>query len=161
MVAREGPAPKIVHLLDAPQTRPTLVRWFIHAGEPWYGLDGEGDAEADLAACAERDRLPLCLVAIDDDGRPLGTAALKTESLGSELGFGPWPAAFLVDETQRGRGIGRTLIEAVAAEARRLGHTALYTSTELPPERLWPRGWQAIGGTESLRGAVTVYRLTL
>ena len=155
------PAPQIVHLMDVSEARPLLVRWFIEAWRPWYGPDGEGDAEADLAACIDRDRLPLCLVAIDNDGRPLGTAGLKAESLGSELGTGPWLAAFLVDEAERGRGIGRALIEAIAAEARRLGHKALYTATELPPERLWPRGWQAIGGSESLRGAVTVYRLTL
>ena len=161
MPAGKGPAPEILHLLDVPAAQPLLARWFVEAWRPWYGPEGEGDAEADLASCAARDRLPLCLVAIDGDGKPLGTASLKAESLGSELGYGPWLAAFLVDEPQRGRGIGRTLIEAVAAEARRLGHTALYTSTELPPERLWPRGWQAVGASTSLRGHITVYRLML
>ena len=154
-------AHRIVHLLEAPAARPQLVRWFVEAWAPWYGPGGQGDAEADLAACAARDRLPLCLLALDREDKPLGTAALKEESLGSELGYGPWLAALLVAPAHRGGGIGRALIEAIAAEAQRLGHPALYTSSELPAVRLWPRGWQPVGESQSLRGDVTVYRLDL
>ena len=161
MAALDGPAPRIVHLLEVPEARPLLVRWFIEAWRPWYGPEGKGDAAADLAACRDRDRIPLCLVALDAHGQPLGTAGLKADSLGSELGHEPWLAAFLVAEERRGCGIGRALIEAIAAEARCLGHGALYTSTEIGPERLWPRGWQPVGASQSLRGPVSVYRLLL
>ena len=153
--------PRIVHLLQVPNLRPRLVQWFVEEWTPWYGPDGEGDAEADLAACKDRDQVPLCFVALGEDGAPLGTASLKDESLGSELGHGPWLAALLVAPAARGRGIGRALIEAVAAEAQRLGYPALYTSTDLARERLWPRGWQAVGESQSLRGPISVYRLTL
>ncbi len=154
-------AQRILHLLEAPAAKPQLVRWFVEAWAPWFGPGGQGDAEADLAACADRDRLPLCLLALDGEDKPLGTAALKQESLGSELGYGPWLAALLVAPEHRGRGIGRALIEAIVAEARRLGHQALYTSSGLPPGRLWPRGWRPVGESQSLRGDITVYRLDL
>ena len=153
--------PRIVHLLDAPEARPLLVRWFVEAWAPWYGPEGDGDAEADLAACDSRDRVPLCLVALGPNGAPRGTAMLRAESVGRELGAGPWLSALLVAETHRRQGIGRALIEAVVAEARRLGFEALYTSSELEREKLWPRSWQPIGDSRSLRGPISVYRLDL
>ena len=44
--------------------------------------NGPGDAKSDLAACRSRDELPICLVALSMDGEVLGTAALKSESVG-------------------------------------------------------------------------------
>ena len=76
----------IVHLFEVPELAPTLERWFIEEWTPWYGPDGPGDAESDLSACRSRDELPICLVALNVDVEVLGTAALKSESVGSELG---------------------------------------------------------------------------
>ncbi|MFQ5955865.1 MAG: GNAT family N-acetyltransferase [Kiloniellales bacterium] len=150
--------PRIVHLTEAAEVTPTLVRWFIDAWTPWYGPDGEGDAEQDLAACHSRDSLPICLVALGPDGEPLGTAALKSESAGSELGVGPWLAALLVGPVHRGRGVGTALIAAIEAEARRLGFPAIYVSTNVAEGLFRRRGWQPFATTSSLWGPVTVYR---
>lgn len=152
---------RIVHLVDAPEAASTLARWFVAEWEHWYGPDGPGDAASDLAASRSRDELPLCLVAVSLEGRVLGTAALKTESIGSELGVGPWLAALLVGTPFRGKGIGTALVAAVEREARRLGFGALYTSTDSADGLLLRRGWQAFGTTRSLRGRVTVYRRPL
>ena len=75
----EKPQMRILHLIDAPEAVPVLARWFVEEWEPWYGPDGAGDAQADLAACASRDELPICLVALSQEGDVLGTAALKPE----------------------------------------------------------------------------------
>ncbi len=152
---------RIVHLCDAPDAAPILARWFVDEWTPWYGPGGPGDAEADLAACRSRDTLPVCLVALDGDGRVLGTVALKPESVGSELGVGPWLAAFLVGPDHRGRGVGSALVAALEDEARRLGVPCLYTSADAAGGVLARRGWQAMAGSESLRGPVTVFRLDL
>ncbi len=148
----------MVHLLEAPEVAPTLQRWFIEEWTPWYGPDGPGDAEGDLAACRSRDKLPLCLVALNLDNEMLGTAALKSESVGSELGVGPWLAAVLVGKDHQGKGIGTALVKAIEEEAVRLGFDSLYTSTDSAESILKRRGWQAFGTTESLRGPVTIYR---
>jgi len=148
---------RIIHLLEAPDVAAELARWFIDEWTPWYGPDGEGDAEADLAACSSRSKLPICLVALEPDGTLLGTAALKSDSVGSELGSGPWLATFLVGEAHRGQGIGTALVAAMEAEAQRLGFEAVYTSTDTADGLLQRRGWQAIGDSESLRGPVAVY----
>ena len=75
------------------------ARWY-------YGPGGPGDAEGDLAACRGRGALPICLVALNTNGDVLGTAALKTESVGGEIGAGPWLAALLVGKDHRGKGCG-------------------------------------------------------
>jgi len=149
---------RIAYLADVPGVAPVLERWFVAEWAPWYGPDGPGDAKADLTACCNRDELPICLVALSADGEVLGTAALKAESVGSELAAGPWLAAVLVNEAHRGRGIGTALVEAIEAEAARLGFGALYTSTDTAGGILERRAWQAIGDTGSLRGRLTVYR---
>ncbi len=149
---------RIVHLLETPKAAPTLVRLFVEEWSPWYGPDGLGDAESDLAACCSRNQLPICLVALDMDDEVLGTAALKSESVGSELGVGPWLAAFLVGKDQQGKGVGTALVEAIEEEAVRLGFKSIYTSTDTAEGVMERRGWHASGSTESLKGPITVYR---
>lgn len=152
---------RVVNLLDAPETTPVLVQWFIAEWAPWYGPGGDGDAAADLAACNGRDVLPICLVALDADGGVLGTASLKAESVGSEVGAGPWLAAMIVGKAHQGQGIGTALAGAIEDEARRLGFAAVYTSTDAAEGIMKRRGWQRIGSTESLRGDIAVFRRQL
>lgn len=149
---------KIVHLIDVPEVLPVLARLFVAEWAPWYGPDGPGDAKADLNACASRDALPLCLVALDDQGEILGTAALKAGSVGGELAPGPWLAALLVTEDHRKKGVGTALVESIEIEARRLGFGTLYTSTDAADTIMVRRGWQKTGETASLRGPITVFR---
>lgn len=149
---------RIAHLIDAPEAAPTLAQWFVDEWTPWYGPEGPGDAEADLAACHGRDVLPICLVALDTDSGVLGTAALKSESVGSETGAGPWLAALLVGRDHRGRGVATALVEAIENEARRLGYEWIYTSTDAAEDIMERRGWQVNGTTQSLRGPITIYR---
>lgn len=151
----------IVHLFEAPRAAPELERWFIEEWTPWYGPGGAGDAGRDLAACRSRDELPICLVALNAEREVLGTAAIRSESVGSELGVGPWLAALLVGNDHRGQGVGTALVEAIETEARRLGFEAIYTSTDTAETLMRRRGWSAYGSAESLRGSVAVYRRQL
>jgi GNAT superfamily N-acetyltransferase len=144
--------------LEVPEVGPTLARWFIEEWSPWYGPNGPGDAHADLAACRSREVLPICLVAFDMDGRLLGTAALKSESVGSEIGAGPWLAAVLVGTDHQGKGVGTALVKAIEEEAARLGFGSIYTSTDRAARILERRGWQAFGTAQSIRGEVAIYR---
>ena len=149
---------RIVHLLEAPDVLRALVRRFVEEWAPWYGPD---DAEDDLTACRSQSELPLCLVVLGERGEVLGTAALKSESVGSEPGVGPWLAAVLVNKDHRGEGIGTALVEAIEKEAGRLGFEAIYTSTNAAAGIMARRQWQTFGASDSLRGPVTVYRKQL
>ena len=152
---------RIAHLIDAPEAVPILVDWFVAEWTPWYGPEGPGDAESDLAACSSRDTLPLCLVAFNTAGALLGTAALKDKSVGSEHGVGPWLAAVLVAAPHQGKGVGSALVAAIEKEAARLGFDAIYTSTDTAGGIMQRRGWQAFGATDSLRGPLTIYRFEI
>lgn len=156
-----GASIRIAHLKDFPGHLPILEQWFIKEWTPWYGPNGAGDARADLQACSGKDTLPICLVALDEGGDLLGTAALKSDSVGSELGVGPWLAAFLVAPEHRGKGVGTALVEAIETEAAHLGFEYIYISTDSAQHILERRGWEKFGRTQSLRGALSVYRCTL
>ena len=149
---------RIVHLSDAPEATSTLERWFVEEWSPWYGPNGQGDAASDLAACGGPNELPICLVALGGDDEVLGTAALKSESVGSELGVGPWLAAVLVRKEHQGKGVGSALVKAIEEEAIRLGFDSIYTSTDTAMGILERRRWQVFGTTESIRGPLTIYR---
>ncbi len=153
---------KMLLLADAPYTIPTLSRWFVEEWVPWYGPGGQGDAEADLLACCNHDRLPLAVVALDDNDQALGTAALKPRSLGSELGYGPWLAAVLVGRPFRRQGIVNALISGIESQARRLGLERIYVSTDSAVSLVTRRGWMPTGDdVESLRGRVSIFSLDL
>jgi predicted N-acetyltransferase YhbS len=152
---------RIIHLVEAPETVPTLARWFVEEWAPYYGPDGPGAAEEDLVACCNRDKIPTALVAFDAESNVVGTAALKADSVGSELGQGPWLAAFLVGKHHRGKGVGTALVEAIEREACRLGFQTIYTSTDAAEGIYRRRGWQALNQVSSLRGPITVYRQDL
>ena len=147
-------------LADRQDLVPTLTDWFIAEWEPYYGPSGPGDAGADLRACLNRDCLPIAVVALAADGVLLGTAALKHESAGSELGVGPWLAAFVVGPAYRGKGVGTALVAAIEGEAARLGFDRIYTSTDAAEGILERRGWQMFGATSSLRGPLKIYRFS-
>lgn len=151
---------KIAALADASFAIPTLRAAFVNAWRPWYGLDG--DADRDLRSCMTADGLPTAVVALEDDGTVLGTAALKSDSLGSDLGYGPWLAAVLVLPPYRRQGIGSALIGAIEDKARHMHFDAIYTSTDTANALVERRGWVSLDReVESLRGPITLYRLDL
>ena len=152
---------KTLHLFERPEFTSTLVHWFMDEWEPYYGRTGPGNAKKDLEACAGLDTLPICLIALDERDRLLGTIALKETSVGSELDVGPWLAALLVDLQYQGRGVGPVLIEAIASEAARLGFKKIYTSGQPDDAVFQSQGWSPYGETESLRGPLIVYERVL
>ena len=156
---------KIVPLVDMPKVIPALARTFLWEWEPYYGENGPGDATADLAECCNREKIPLGLVAVDNNGQPLGTIALKNKSLESHHHLGPWLAAFVVVPEMRGQGIGSALVTALEKHARRLGFNEMYTGTDQAINLLKRLGWESISGDDatatSLRGPIQVFQKML
>ncbi len=160
MEVGEQPDIQIQYLVDMPETLPALVDWFVAEWEPYYGTDGPGDAKADLRESMNRDKLPICLLAIDGSGAVAGTISLKAESI-SHHELTPWGAAFLFGPRRRRQGIGTALGAALEDEARKLGFKRLYMSTDAASAIVDGRDWRALDTTESLRGTITVYAVDL
>ena len=140
---------------------PALAEWFMEEWNPWYGINGPGDAELDLRESAAQGRLPLGVVALGPANEVLGTAALKTESAGSDAAPGPWLAGLVVGKQFRLKGIGGKLIATIEHEALQLGFDQLFTSTNTMTGLLISRGWQEYGETDTLRGTAYIYRCDL
>lgn len=151
---------EIVPLAAARDHIPTLVRWFEAEWAPWYGPNGHGDARHDLDRAARHAGLPYALIALAGD-RPVGTASLRADSVGSDLAPGPWLAAILVDPDRRGGGIGTALVAAVEAAARDFGYDEIFTSTDTAAGIMLRRGWTQIGLSRSMRGEIEVFRKDL
>lgn len=143
VMVREFPprdAIKVDLLADHPAAVHQLATWFEREWPSYYGPDGPGNAQRDLASFASRDRLPIGVVALID-GVPCGVAALKPDSIASHSHLSPWAAAGLVNASLRGKGIGARLLEALEQEARRLDFTCIYCATSTSATLLERSGW--------------------
>ncbi len=137
---------------------PTLVEWYQSEWKPYYGKDGPGDARADLVSRCNRDRLPLGLVALEDD-QTLGTTALD---LDVTTHLTPSVVGLLVAPPYRRQGVATALLMASEEIARRLGHRQLYASTAVLGGLLGKLGWEKMGEAkflDDITGSVYVRNL--
>ncbi|MCE5230200.1 GNAT family N-acetyltransferase [bacterium] len=131
---------RIEYLADHPDFIPTLARW-MH--EEWGYLYPEHTLETRERIVTERankDRIPLTLVAIDGD-EPVGTVGLKINDMDTRPDLTPWLASLYVKETRRREGIGARLVEAIEIEAAKLGVTKLYLYTPKSESFYTELGW--------------------
>lgn len=127
----------------------------VWPGEP-------GDAREDLERCLlPNARLPRCLVALDRDGRPLGTVSLRDTSPGSDLYPGAWLTALLVHRDFRKAGVGIKLIAAAEREAARIGFPEILTATATAGSLVLRRNWQQVKTLQSASGPLDIYRKAL
>lgn len=132
---------------------PELVSEFVHRFEQewpgWYGPGGQGSALQDLRAFANpRGQLPLGVVAISENNRACGLAALKASSIPEYSHLTPWAAAGYVLPELRGQGIGATLLAALVAEAEALGYNTVYCATSTAMSLLQRLGWHLLAETQ-------------
>ena len=117
-----SPDLRIGYLADHPEALPTLERLFESEWAAYYGADGPGNAQQDLAAYSNRGELPLGLVAFMGS-EPCGVAALKADSISSHKHLTPWVGGGMVAPQFRRQGIGARLVSALEEVARNLGFT--------------------------------------
>ncbi len=137
----------VERLADHVSVLPTLAKWFKAEWPGWYGPDGKGKAEDDLAAYANQGSLPVGVVALQR-GSVCGVAALKANSIPTHPHLAPWAAAGFVEPSMRGQGIGAMLLAALESEAQALGYHTIYCGTATAGSLLARAGWQRI---ESVR----------
>ncbi len=151
---------RFARLGDAPHLADTLVAWYEREWFEYYGPGGPGDASENVRASMRSDGLPVCLVALDGAGAPMGAVTLRERSF-SHLHLTPWVGALLVEPSHRRKGVGAALVGAAEDEARRLGFETLHMSTDSAHSIAERRGWRAFDTAESGHGLVTVYDLQL
>jgi predicted N-acetyltransferase YhbS len=124
-------APDIGHLFECPQ-HGAAVADLIHEAF-WITVPGATAAAMQdrLLQAAQRDSLPLCLVAVLG-GEVVGAVNLVHCDDDAHPEWTPWLAGMVVAREWRGRGVGSALVRAMLAEARRLQLARLYLGTDGP-----------------------------
>lgn len=148
----------IAPLADHRDWLPMLARWLEREWPGWYGSGGPGDAARDLDEAAQRERLPVALIAVRD-GVPCGMSVLRpTDAASEQTGYGPWVGGGLVRAELRGQGIGAQLLAGMEGEARRLGFRTIYCSTHRAQRLLERCGWELVRVIVHDDAPLSVYR---
>lgn len=133
-------------LADHTEVIPALAEWYRAEWEPYYGVDGPGDALADLESRCKRDALPIGLVAMESD-QVQGVAALDRDTATNLF---PSVVGLLVAVEYRGRGIATQLLESAKGLAEGLGYSRVYISTTILGDHLLRTGWHVVGAASFL-----------
>jgi len=137
---------RIELLSEHPEYLPVLKAWFEREWPTYYGLDGPGDAAADLRGYSNVDSLPIGIVALEGD-KLCGVAALRVTSIPSMSRLCPWAGAGLVPPNLRRRGTGDLLLAGLEQLAERLGHKRIFCATATSSSLLARRGWRLLERT--------------
>lgn len=138
------PSCRIAWLSAHPDLVPVLAAWHYDAFRSCVPDWSVAAAAEELAAHRPRE-LPCTLVAIADEGEPLGSVSLLIEDPPGGPERAPWLASFFVRPDMRGRGIGRALLRRASAEAFGMGHACLHLWTPDQAPYYERHGWERVG----------------
>ncbi len=131
----------IALLADHTEVLSTLADWYRREWEPYYGVDGPGDARADLDRRCNENGIPIGLVAMDGN-QVQGVAALD---LDVATNLTPSVVGLLVAGEYRNQGVATKLLESATSLAERLGYPRVYISTTVLDDHLLRKGWRLLG----------------
>ena len=135
----------------------TIEALYENEWEEYYGPGGEGDALSDITSFCNKDRLPICLVALKH-GSLVGTVALTKKSA-SHHHLSPWLTSLFVTEMERRKGIGTKLIEAAEILSADLGFSDIYSRSSTATEFFMKNRWVSIDRIE--KQALSIFRKDL
>lgn len=136
----------IALLADHTEFLPTLAGWYRCEWEPYYGVDGPGDARSDLESRCNKNTVPIGLLALEGK-RVQGVVALDIDTA---TNLTPSVVGLLVAGEYRGQGVASRLLESVTSLAERLGYSRVYISTTILGDYLLRNGWSLLGAATFL-----------
>ncbi len=149
---------EIIDLREAPQHIPTIARWHF---DEWGYLNPGRTFEHRLDRMQRYlgdNPIPTMLIAIERE-IILGTAALVEADMDTHPELSPWLASVYIKEDQRGRGLGKKLVQALMDFARGQELAQLYLFTPDQSAFYAALGWKTLA-LESYRDTpVTLMRL--
>jgi len=116
---------RIEFLKDNRHLFPILEESYRTEWKEYYGPGGPGDAISDISTFCNKDKLPICLVALKRN-LFLGSVALRQKSASHEH-LSPWVTSLFVMPDERRKGIGTKLIKAVEDLSINLGFSKIYS----------------------------------
>ena len=146
---------RIEHLADCPQHLALVAAWqqteFGYLN-PSITLE---QREARLRESLQDAGPPLTLVAVSDDGVPVGAATLLARTI-THPHLTPWLSTVVVPPACRGRGIASALSLRIASEAARLGFPTIYLFTPHNASLYRRIGWEPVDAAELHGTPITI-----
>jgi GNAT superfamily N-acetyltransferase len=151
---------KIAYLADHQNFIPTLSRWLLEESPDFFKDKTWEDVAELFYARLNRGRVPLALVAYEDD-EPLGTVSLLEESITTHKHLTPWLAGLHVATEWRHKGIATELINALIEEARAMNIATIYVGISRAEDFYSRRGWQIVDKIIFYNKPLTIMKLDL
>jgi putative hydrolase of the HAD superfamily len=121
----------IEYLADHLEAIPVLAEWLFEEWGDRSPTESVEEVAKNLRKRANRDRLPLALVALDQ-ANLVGTVSLRIREMEIRPEYEHWLGTLYVSKPQRNQGVGSRLVQSAKEEAIRLGITRLYLYTRHP-----------------------------
>ena len=151
---------KISLLADCPDFAPVVAQW--HFAE-WGHLYPGGTVDGWLDHIRTRmnaDRIPMTVVADDERGESVGTAALTEHDMTTHPELSPWLGGVYVAPLARGRGVASTLIRHLMERAADFGVRDLYLYTRGATDLYRKFDWRPLSRELYMGREVTVMTST-
>lgn len=135
---------RIEYLADNKELVPILAQYnYEQWGKTaWKNVDEVINAYSETA---NKDKIPLTVVALDDDNRLLGFASLIKNDMETRQDLSPWLAALYVLKEHRKKGVGSALIKRIIVEATSLKIPRVYLFTDDHRANYYSKqGWKLI-----------------
>lgn len=147
---------EIRYLKEYRQWIPTIAQWFNDEWGDFYPNLTVNDIIKRLEQRTNTDRIPLALVAIEDD-TVIGTVSLKQYDMDTRMQYSPWLASLYVEKKHRHQGVSVRLIQAGIDKAVHMGIKTIYLYTIIPQHKAFylARGWKFIE-TTTYRGRTAI-----
>jgi predicted N-acetyltransferase YhbS len=146
---------EIDYLARHEQCLPLIAEWQLAAFGYLYPTDTLADRMTRLAGSLSTGALPLALVALSNEGEPVGSASLQAVNVTHDH-LSPWLSSVVVPSCYRGQGIASALALWAVKEARRLCLPKVYVLTP-DNEALYARlGWERFDVTTHRGTRLTV-----
>ena len=106
---------------------------------------------------AGREELPVTFIAVDPEGNALGAVGLGEYDIPERRDRSPWVLGMIVVPEQRGRGVGRHLLEALEAFADGRGYRTIWVATGPRAVGFYERcGWRSTEQLTTTEGETPV-----
>lgn len=145
---------EICRLSDRPEYAAQTASLMTRIWPGHYGVDGEGDASADVRSRIADDRAAIAL----EDEIVIGTVALSEVSFGGK-GEGPWLVGLCTHPDHRGKGVASALATWAMGKARQQERKALYTTTLEAAGIVERLGWRELRTITDASGTWSVWTI--
>jgi predicted N-acetyltransferase YhbS len=152
---------KIIYLPRDENIIRTLATWIYNE---WLQSNPNASVErmvSILFTRADSIRVPLTVVALSEQGVPIGVGNLTEADMKTRADLSPWMSGLYVSPEARGKGVGSALCRRIEQEAVRLGVPKIFLFTK-DQQSLYSRlGWKTISEEKYDGIDVSVMELSL